>query len=57
MRKNSTRIVYKRAEYCYCRSLQKEDICMYCGIIVSKMAKELGILETDIKKWDKRYDG
>jgi hypothetical protein len=56
MRKNSTRIVYKRAEHCYCRSLQKEDICMYCGIIVSKMAKELGILETDIKKWDKRYD-
>ncbi len=29
---------------------------MYCGIIVSKMAKELGILETDIKRWDKRYD-
>ncbi len=51
------RAYYNKHPQCYCSTLQGEDICMYCGLVVNKISKKEGIPELDIypKKPIKRY--
>jgi len=48
------RCFYDRPEHCYCHKLDKSTslstICMYCGILVGKIAKKEGIQEVDVRK-------
>ena len=40
---------YDRPENCYCEQIDDEDeVCMYCGLEISRLAKKYKVKETDI---------